>query len=238
MSFSSEIKEELLSSAHSITKSCCMRAETFGEYITTTRIKSALERDFLDLLELKNVDECCIRSIIIGSFLSTGYITDPNIDYHIEVSFKNKALSDYYIKLLSMLDFTPKYMKRNNQHCVYIKEADQVSTYLSILNISKYMLIFEQVRVEKEVKNNINRKNNCEIANISKIAKASVKQIEAINKLKENKKYNKLNEKLKEVAKIRVKYPESSIKELAFLLGITKSGMKHRLDRIVKIAEE
>lgn len=238
MSFSSEIKEELLLQAHGIKKECCKRAETFGEYITISRIKSALERDYIDLLDLDNISECCIRSIIIGSFLSTGYITNPNIDYHLEVLFKSKALADYYIKLLSILDFTPKYMKRNNLHAVYIKEAEQISTYLSILNISKYMLKFEQVRVEKEVKNDINRKNNCEIANMSKIAKASVKQIEAIKKLKENKKYNKLNEKLKEAAKIRMKYPEASIEMLAKELRITKSGMKHRLDKIVLISYE
>lgn len=241
MSFSSDIKSKILEDVSILNKECCRRSETFGEYITLNRYKSALERDYLDLLEFNNIDECCIRSIITGSFLSSGYITDPNLDYHLEVIFKNKALADYYIKLLSMLDFTPKYVKRevgkSVNHVVYVKEAEQISTYLSIIGASAQLLKFEQIRVEKDVKNNLNRNINCETANLTKIIKSSLKQIDAINELKKAKKYNSINDKLKEAAKIRIKYPEDSLESLALKLGITKSGMKHRLDKIVKMSE-
>ncbi|MBR1883392.1 MAG: DNA-binding protein WhiA [Clostridia bacterium] len=242
MSFSSEIKERLLENVSKVKDERLKKAETFGEYITINHFKSALERDYNDLLLLNTADDDILRQIIIGSFLSSGYITDPSIDYHVEVIFKNKALADYYINLLSLLDFTPRYIKRevgrNVNHSVYIKEADQVSTYLSILGVSSHMLKFEQIRVEKEVKNNINRKVNCETANLSKTIKASVNQVNAINKLKENKKYNALDKKLKEAAKVRLKYPDDSIEMLANRLNITKSGMKHRLDKIIAIASK
>ena len=241
MSFSSEIKEKLLEDVSKISKECCKRAETFGEYITVNRYKSALERDYNDLLLLNNVSECCIKSIIIGSFLSSGYMTNPSKDYHIEVNFRNKALADYYMSLLSLLEFTPKYIKRQKNglyHSVYIKDSDEISRYLSILGASSHMLKFEQIRVEKEVKNNINRKVNCETANLGKTVKASVKQINAINKLKENKKYNKLDQKLKDVAKVRIKYPDESLESLARRLNITKSGLKHRIDKIILMSEE
>lgn len=241
MSFSSDIKSKILEDVSRQSKECCKRSETFGEYITINRYKSALERDYIDLLELNNISECCIKSILKGSFLSSGYITDPNLDYHLEIIFKNKALADYYIKLLSMLDLTPKYLKREASksfnHVVYIKEAEQISTYLSIIGASCHLLKFEQIRVEKDVRNNLNRNINCETANLTKIIKASLRQIEAIKKLKENRKYNNLDEKLKQAAKMRIKYPESSIEEIALKLGITKSGMKHRLDKIVHISE-
>lgn len=240
MSFSSDIKEKILDNVSKITEECCKKSESFGEYITINRYKSALERDYIDLLEFNNIKECCIKSILIGSFLSSGYITDPNLDYHLEVIFKNKALADYYIKLLSMLDFSPKYVKRQSgkslNHIVYIKDSEQISTFLSLIGADKYLLKFEQIRVEKDVKNNINRNINCEAANLSKTIKAAQNQIYAINKLKESKRFGKLDEKLKEAARIRVKYPDDSLESLALKLNITKSGLKHRLDKIIQIS--
>ncbi len=242
MSFSSDIKSILLKNMSNESKKCCKVSGTFGEYITTAKLKSSLERDYSKFLEMNDLDECCIKSIIMGSFLSSGYITDPNQDYHLEIIFKNKALADYYIKLLSILDFMPKYTKRlsgkNYSHVVYIKEADQISTYLSILGVDTYLLKFEQIRVEKDFKNKINRSINCEVANISKIAKASFNQIEAINALKAQKKYNSLNEKLKQAAKMRLKYPEDSLELLSKKMNITKSGLKHRLDKLIELSKK
>ncbi len=242
MSFSSDIKVELLNKIDKITKKCCKEAETFGEYITTESIKSDISLEYQKFLDIPKLDECCIKSILIGSFLSSGCITNPNNDYHLEILFKNKALSEYYFNLLSVLDFSPKLLKRNigksHVYVIYIKEADQISLFISIIGAAVSLLKFEQIRVEKEVKNNINRTINCETANLSKTIKAAVIQLEAIKKIRQNNKYDSLDDKLKEVASLRENNKEESLEALANILKITKSGLKHRLDKIIKIAEE
>ena len=242
MSFSSDIKEELLSKIDQIDKDCCKYAETFGEYITIENIKYEIDDKFKIFWDISKLDECCIRSILLGSFLSSGYITNPYSDYHLEILFKNKALVEYYFDLLSVLEFSPKLLKRvkgkSSTYIIYIKEADQISTFLSIIGAVASLLKFEQIRVEKDVKNNINRTVNCETANLSKTIKAAVIQINAINKIKEKGKYDSLDDRLKEAASLREKYQDKSLEYLANILKITKSGLKHRLDKIVAIAED
>lgn len=242
MSFSSDIKIELLNKIEKITKKCCNEAETFGEYITEENSKLNITENYAKFLNISKLNECCIRSVLMGSFLSSGYITNPYIDYHLEILFKNKALAEYLINLLSVLDFSPKLLKRkigkSFTYVIYIKEAQQIATFLSIISVDKYMLNFEEIRVEKDVKNNINRTINCESANISKTIKAAVLQLSAIQNIKENGKFEKLDEKLKEVAILREKYKEENLASLARKINITKSGLKHRMDKIIKISEE
>lgn len=242
MSFSSDIKVELLNKIDKINKKCCREAETFGEYITTESIKADISLEYQSFLDIPKLNECCIKSILIGTFLSSGCITNPNTDYHLEILFKNKALAEYYLNLLSVLDFSPKLLKRNigksRVYVIYIKEADQISMFLTIIGASVALLKFEEIRVEKDVKNKINRSINCETANLSKTIKAAVVQLNSIEKIKKNGKYESLDEKLKEVASLREKHKEESLESLANILKITKSGLKHRLDKIIRIAEE
>lgn len=242
MSFSEQIKEELLKKQNS--KNDKLNSyERFGEYLTYTNTKNELKKDYSSYFEISNLTESEIKSILKGVFLSSGCIVDPEKDYHLEISFKNKACTDYIYDVLSLLEFTPKIIKRKNtnNYVIYIKESDQIVTFLSLLEANKSVLVFEQIRVEKQVKNNINRAVNCETANLAKTIKSSVKQIEAINNLKENGKFNNLDDKLKYVASLREKYPDKS---LAFLVDkipsdikISKSGLKHRLDKIEDISE-
>ena len=242
MSFSEQIKEELLKKQNS--KNDKLNSyERFGEYLTYTNTKNELKKDYSSYFEISNLTESEIKSILKGVFLSSGCIVDPEKDYHLEISFKNKACTDYIYNVLSLLEFTPKIKKKKNtnNYVIYIKESDQIVTFLSLLEANKSVLVFEQIRVEKQVKNNINRAVNCETANLAKTIKSSVKQIKAINNLKENGKFNNLDDKLKYVASLREKYPDKS---LAFIVDkipsdikISKSGLKHRLDKIVDISE-
>lgn len=245
MSFSSDIKEEILKKFNlKKSKLCCIKSERFGEYLTYAYKKQELEKEYKDYFNISNLDMCCIKSIIKGTFLSSGCITSPENNYHFEIAFKNKSCAEFLLKLLSLLDFTPKLIKRRNssQYVIYIKEAEQISTILSFMEVTSALLKFENVRIEKDVKNNINRSINCETANLSKTIEASVKQVEAINKLKKEGKYIKLNEKLKVVAECRLKYPNESIDFLSKVISkkekISKSGVKHRLDKIVSISSE
>lgn len=244
MSFSSDVKNEVLNNFSKNKKSCCIKAEKFGEYLTSVPLKNILNEEFREYLDISKLNECCIKSILKGVFLGSGCIVDPLVDYHFEAIFKNKACGEYFFNLLSVLDFTPKLIKRKKQNIVYFKESEQISLFLSILGANNAVLKFEQIRVEKEVKNKINRTTNCETANLSKTINSAVKQIDAINKLKKNGKFASLNDKLKYTAKLRLKYPTESLDYIASITAkdeknkISKSGLKHRLDKIIEIAEK
>ena len=242
MSFSSEVKKEILNKISNNKKECCIIAEAFGESLTTASLKNDIKKEYEKLFDISGLDECCIKAILKGVFLCSGCIVDPNLDYHLEVTFKNKACADYFVNLLSVLDFMPKIIKRKKIYNVYIKDSDQISLFLSLIEASKSMLEFEQIRVEKEVKNNINRSINCETANLAKTIKSSMAQIEAINKLKESGVFETLTDKLKYTANLRLKYPNESLdfisKKTCDNNYLSKSGLKHRLDKIIELANK
>lgn len=240
MSFSSDIKDEIL---HNISIEE-RKAEKFGELLTEVKTKASLADEFKEYMDLSTIDEHTIKAILKGAFLSAGCIVDPQNDYHFEIVIKNKACADYIYNLLSLLEFTPKLLRRNkaSAYVIYFKESEQISIFLSLIGASKAMLKFEQIRVEKDVKNTINRSVNCETANLSKTIKTSVKQIEAINKIRKKGKFDTLNEKLKYTAKLREKYPNESLEFISSKTTgehkVTKSGLKHRLDKLIQIAQK
>lgn len=243
MSFSSDIKEEILETFSHIDNNCCKKSEKFGEYLTIVKHKKDLEEEFSKFLDISSLKECCVKAILKGVFVSSGCVVNPENDYHFEITFKNKACSEYILDLLSLLEFTPRTIKRqNSNYVVYIKEAEQISLLLSIFGASNSLLKFENIRVEKNVKNNINRNINCETANLSKTISASVKQIEAIDKIEKSGKLSSLNPKLKDTAMMRKKYPNESLDFLTNKMKeytkISKSGLKHRLDKLIEIANE
>lgn len=245
MSFSANIKEEILNRFSKKQKSCCANAERFGETLTQVNFKSDMESQ-KEYFEIANLGECCIKAILRGAFLSSGCIVDPKQDYHFEIVVRNKACADYLFNLLSVLDFTPKIVKRKkaNVYVVYVKESEQIAYFLSMVGATQALLFFEEIRVEKEVKNRINRTTNCQTANIAKLVKSSVAQVEAIEKIKKMKKFDELNDKLKYTANLRLKYKNESLEEISKITKqsdnekdyISKSGLKHRLDKIIEFA--
>ena len=123
---------------------------------------------------------------------------------------------------------------------LYLKDGEEISSFLALMGANKSVIKFEEIRVMKETRNNINRLVNCETANLNKIIDASIKQVNAIKKLKKEKKFESLPENLKELANLRIENPEASYQELGAMLKepIGKSGVSHRLEKIIKIAEE
>lgn len=247
MSFSQDIKEEILNNlSNKKIKKCCLDAERFGEYLTQVSSKAEIETEFKDYFEISKLDECCIKAILKGVYLSSGCVVDPQSDYHFEIIVKNKTCAVFLMRLLEVLDFTPKSIKRKGAstitYVIYIKDSEQISKFLSIIEASNAMLKFEQIRVEKDVKNNINRSINCETANLFKTISNSTKQINAIEKLKSSGKFLMLDEKLKYIANLRLSNKEASLDALANLTQgenkLSKSGIKHRLDKLVELAEE
>lgn len=183
---------------------------------------------------------CCKKAFMRGIFLTAGSITNPNNYYHVEIIAKDNEFAETLVDFLNKLDISAKITTRKNNYIIYIKEAEQISAFLSIIGAYKALLDLENIRILKEMRNNVNRIVNCETANITKIVDASVRHINSIKYLMEIDKLEKLPASLKEIAKLRVQYPDSSLKELGMMLKspVGKSGVNHRLNKIDEIAEK
>ena len=201
-----------------------------------------------ELLELKmwdnnsslKQDEQLARLLIRESFIKKGFINDPNKEYHLEILFKSKKKADELKDIITNFGIDIKSTKKGTDHMLYLKEGEEISSFLALMGAAKAVIKFEEIRVIKDTRNNINRLVNCETANLNKTINAAVKQIEDIKKLKRNKKFESLPENLKELAKLRLENPDSSYEELGKMLSkpIGKSGVSHRLEKISKIANE
>lgn len=243
MSFSGEVRDEIMDYYNKKIDPYIIKAERFGEYLTQAQYKNDLMEDFSDYFNISNLSEDEIKAVIKGVFMASGCIIDPNKDYRFEASFKNKACAEYFIDVLSLLDFTPKLVRRvkANVYVVYFKESEQISYMLSLLEANKCMLKFEEIRVVKDVNNTKNRATNCEVANMTKSINSSLLQLNAINVIRKKGMFLKLNDKLKYTASLREQYPTDTLEQIASKTEgknkISKSGLKHRLDKLIEIAQ-
>lgn len=244
MSFSGQVRDEIMEYYNKKRDPYIIKAERFGEYLTEAQYKNDLINDFEDYFEISNLSEDEIKAVIKGVFLSSGCIIDPSKDYRFEATFKNKACAEYFIDVLSLLDFTPKLVKRPKAglYAVYFKESEQISYMLSLLEANRCMLKFEEVRVIKDVNNSKNRATNCEMANMTKSINSALVQLNAIKEIRNRGRFSTLNEKLKYTASLREEYPTDTLEQIASKTEgknkVSKSGLKHRLDKLIAIAEE
>lgn len=180
------------------------------------------------------------KAFIRGTFLGSGTINNPEKKYHLEIFLKNLETAKYIIEILRKYSIDFKILERSKKYAIYTKEGEEISKFLALMRASASVLKFEEIRVYRDIKNNINRKVNCETANLNKIVNSSVKQINDIKYIKERGKFNELSEQLKEIAIVRIENPDMSLEELGKLLKkpIGKSGVNHRLRKIQRIVEE
>lgn len=175
-----------------------------------------------ELLELKmwdnnsnlKQDEQLARLLIREAFIKKGFINDPNKEYHLEILFKSKKKADELKEIISNFGIDIKETKKGTNYMLYLKDGEEISSFLALMGAAKAVLKFEEIRVIKETRNNVNRLVNCETANLNKTINAAVKQIEDINKLKQSKKFDMLPDNLKELATLRLKNPDSTYGEL------------------------
>lgn len=180
------------------------------------------------------------KNIVKGAFLGAGSVNNPEKNYHLEMMFNSKEKSDFVMQICKEYGVNFKEIKVNGKYQIYIKESEEISRFLALIGANRAVLKFEDVRVMKEMKNNINRKVNCETANLNKTVDAALRQIEDINFIKKKRKFDKLPKELKDVAILRLENPDLSLKDLSELIDppIGKSGINRRLKKIHEFAEE
>jgi len=201
-----------------------------------------------ELLELKmwdnnsslKQDEQLARLLIREAFIKKGFINDPNKEYHLEILFKSKKKADELKEIILNFGIDIKSTKKGSDYMLYLKEGEEISSFLALMGAAKAVLKFEEIRVIKDTRNNINRLVNCETANLNKTINAAVKQIEDIKLIKKKHKFSSLPENLQEIAELRITNPDVSLVELGKMLSepIGKSGVNHRLKKLSEIAED
>ena len=187
-----------------------------------------------------NLQEEQKKALIRGVFLGSGSINNPENKYHLEITFSNKENLNNILQLLKEFGISFKPLNSSKKHSIYIKEGEEISNFLALIGANSSVLKFEDIRIKREMRGKVNRLVNCKSANLNKTINASVEQINAIKKLQANKKFNKLDDNLKEIAKLRLENPDMPLSELGKLLSnpVGKSGVNYRLKKIIEIANE
>jgi DNA-binding protein WhiA len=183
-------------------------------------------------------NECCKRAYLRGAYLAAGYISRPEGAYHLEFCLPDLRLALFLQKLLADFSVRVKLTRRKGLIILYLKEAEQISLLLNIMGSHRSMLEFESLRVDKDLRNQVNRRVNCDKANVDKIVTASLKQIERLRLIETGPGLNALKPALKEVALLRLQHPEASLSELSDISGLGRSAINHRLRRLLEIADE
>ncbi|MDO4648892.1 MAG: DNA-binding protein WhiA [Eubacteriales bacterium] len=184
--------------------------------------------------------ECCKRAYIRGAFLASGSISDPNKGYHFEIVFSDEEKAEQLQTMIRSFHIDAKTVLRKKSYVVYVKEGAQIVDMLAIMGASVALMDLENIRILKEMRNSVNRKVNCETANLNKTVNAAVKQIEDIRLIEQKRGFESLPENLSEIAVLRLQYPDATLKELGMMLvpQVGKSGVNHRLRKLSLMAEE
>ena len=200
-----------------------------------------VKRGYLsDIAEDENLNLEQIKWLIKGVYLGSGSVNNPEKKYHLEIGIKEKPNAQKIKEYLIKYDIKSNMIEKNNQYAIYLKDSEEISKFLALIGANKSVLKFEEIRVQREMNNKINRIVNCETANLNKTINASIEQIEAIKKLKSSKRFEKLDDSLKEIAELRLNNPNASLIELGKMLKqpVGKSGVNYRLKKIMEIANE
>lgn len=187
---------------------------------------------------LKNIAE---KKIFLKvAFILRGSVNDPNRGYNLEISAANKKDSQVISTIMDSFELNPKLNKRKEYYIVYLKDSDKISDFLALIGANKSMLDLENAKVIKSIRNDTNRQINFDNANIDRTVYASIKQVEAINLVKEKKLFDSLKMDIKEIGNLRLENPYVSIEELGKLANppLSKAKVNYRLQKFIKMAED
>lgn len=214
--------------SENILKKLGIMNETMGGYKINYKIPTNI---------IKN--ECCKKAYLRGIFLGGGSISDPEKTYHLELVTNNETYAEDIKNLVNSFGLNSKIVNRKSNFVVYLKEGDNIVDFLNIVGAHSALFDLENVRIYKEMRNNVNRIVNCETANLSKTVNAAMRQINNIKYIKENMGLNKLPKNLREMAEVRLLNQDASLKELGEMMipTVGKSGVNHRLRKLDELAE-
>ncbi len=183
---------------------------------------------------------CCKRAFLRGVFLVSGSVTDPEKAYHLEIAVLSRKQAVQIQEMMIFFQLDAKIVERKKYQVVYIKEGSQIVDFLNVVEAHVALMEFENIRIVKEVRNSVNRQVNCETANINKTVTAAKKQMDDINYIASNMGLSQLSKNLREIAELRLEYPDSSLQELGQMLNppIGKSGVNHRLRKLGEVANQ
>ena len=184
-------------------------------------------------------EECCRASFLRGAFFAGGSLTDPLKRYHLELNTSHLQASRELEVLLRECGYPPKGLSRNGSFITYFKQSDQIEDFLTLIGAPVAAMHLMSAKLEKDLRNSVNRRLNCDSANLDKAVEAAQEQLEAIRRLRSADLLDKLPDKLKKTAALRLEYPELSLSELAaaFDPPVTKSCLNHRLRKIQELAK-
>lgn len=202
-------------------------------------LSSKFKEDLKKIEKINIQEELAMKALARGIFLGSGSVNNPENKYHLEMILNTSQNAKVVKEVLEKVEIHMKEMERKSGYSLYLKEGEEISKFLAFIGANAAVLKFEEIRVIREMKNNINRKVNCETANLSKTINASVKQIEAIKKLQRQGKFDNLSDNLKEIALLRLENPDASLIELGQMLEnpIGKSGVNHRLKQLEELGK-
>lgn len=188
------------------------------------------------------INSCCKRSYLRGAFLAGGSVNNPDSgSYHLEIMTTYHDHAEALQQLMEEYHLHPKMIERKKGYIVYMKEGDKIGEFLNIIGAHPSLLHFENVRIMKDMRNSVNRLVNCETANLNKTVQAAMRQKENIELLAEHHGLDNIPAKLREVAELRLKYPEVNFTELGELIPsgkISKSAVNHRMRKIDELAKQ
>lgn len=213
--------------------------------------KNLSERQLFDFMKqmdavwaecLENVTNrsCCRRAFIRGVFLAVGSLSDPEKGYHLEFVCEDEEQARFLCSVIASFDIEAKSLERKEHYVVYLKEGSAIVDLLNVMEAHVALMELENLRILKEMRNTVNRRVNCETANINKTVNAATKQVEDIQYIEQHKGLAVLPDTLYEMARVRLEYPDATLKELGEILvpPVGKSGVNHRLRKISEYAEK
>ncbi len=182
---------------------------------------------------------CCKRAYLRGVFMVAGSVTNPKKGYHLEIAVASERLCRQLQEMVLSFGIEAKIVERKKYYVLYVKEGSLIVDFLNVMEAHLALMEFENVRILKDVRNSVNRQVNCETANINKTVTAAARQIEDIRYIERRKGFRQLNDGLREIAELRLDYPDSSLAELGQMLSkpLGKSGVNHRLRKLSDIAD-
>ena len=214
-----------------------------GENLSEQQLFAFLEKmDVVWAESLENItnNNCCKRAFIRGVFLAIGSISDPEKGYHLEFVCEDEEQARFLRNVITSFDIEARVLERKEHHVVYLKEGSSIVDLLNVMEAHVALMELENLRIIKEMRNTVNRRVNCETANINKTVNAAAKQVEDIMYIEERKGLASLPDMLYEMARVRLDNPDATLKELGEMLvpPVGKSGVNHRLRKINEYADK